>query len=180
MIWAITTPPAIPKPLELTSAAELAVQFNLKDEPVEPEKQTGKEDSDKGQGIKDPGAKDKKDMGGGKKIKGAEGQLGKQGPADKTELKGEIKSSLGGMSEVLSSEVGEEVKKTLGTISSVADALGSRRRWRRRGRALRFGNARHRLGTGQGRRLRRGQRWPGRQGPGWLRQRWQGRWRRLG
>jgi hypothetical protein len=128
MVWAITTPPAIPKPLELTSAAELAVQFNLKDEPVEPEKTTGKDqDSDKGQGIKDPGAKDKKDMGGGKKIKGAEGQLGKQGLADKTELKGEIRNGLGGMSEVLNSEVGDEVRKTLGTISSVADALGGLR-----------------------------------------------------
>ncbi len=127
LVWAITTPVGIPKPLELTSAAELAVQFNLKDEPVEPEKQTGKDDSDKGKGIKDPGAKDKKDMGGGKKIKGAEGQLGKNGPADKTELKGDIKNNLGGMSEVLSSDVGEEVKKTLGTISSVAEALGGLR-----------------------------------------------------
>ncbi|MBK7585409.1 MAG: AgmX/PglI C-terminal domain-containing protein [Myxococcales bacterium] len=127
MIWAITTPPAIPKPLELTSSAELAVQFNLKEEPVEPEKPTGKEDSDKGQGIKDPGAKDKKDMGGGKKMKNEEGQLGKNGAADKTELKGEIRNGLGGISEVLNSEVGEEVKKTLGTISSVADALGGLR-----------------------------------------------------
>lgn len=128
LIWAITTPPAIPKPLELTSSAELAVQFNLKEEPEEPEKPKGQDQGeDKGKGIKDPGAKDKKEMGGGKKIKGAEGQLGKQGPADKTELKGEIRSNLGGMSEVLSSEVGEEVKKTLGTIASVADALGGLR-----------------------------------------------------
>lgn len=127
MIWAITTPPAIAKPLELTSAAELAVQFNLKEEPVEPEKPTANQDSDKGQGIKDPGAKDKKDMGGGRKMKGAEGQLGKQGLADKTELKGEIKNGLGGMAEALNSDVGDEVKKTLGTISSVADALGGLR-----------------------------------------------------
>lgn len=128
LFWAITTPPAIAKPLELTTMAELAVQFNLKEETVPEEKPKGTDPSeDKGKGIKDPGAKDKKDMGGGRKIKGAEGQLGKQGPADKTELKGEIRSNLGGMSEVLSSEVGEEVKKTLGTISSVADALGGLR-----------------------------------------------------
>jgi hypothetical protein len=127
LIWAITTPPSIAKPLELTSQAELAVQFNLKDEPQEEEKAKPDTGDDKGQGIKDPGAKDKKEMGGGKKIKGAEGQLGKQGPADKTELKGEIRSNLGGMSEVLSSEVGDEVRKTLGTISSVADALGGLR-----------------------------------------------------
>jgi hypothetical protein len=127
LVWAITTPPAIEKPIELTTMAELALEFGLKDEPVEPEKQTGKDDSDKGKGIKDPGAKDKKDMGGGKKMKNTEGALGKNGLADKTELKGEIRNGLGGMSEVLNSEVGDEVRKTLGTISSVADALGGLR-----------------------------------------------------
>jgi hypothetical protein len=126
LIWAITTPAGIPKPLELTSRAELALQYNLK-APEEPEPEKTAADSDAGKGIKDPGAKDKKAAGGGKKIKGAEGKLGKQGPADKTELKGEPKSGLGGMAEVLSSDVGEEVKKTLGTISSVADALGGLR-----------------------------------------------------
>ncbi len=129
LIWAITTPPSIPKPLELTSAAELAVQFNLKaEEPEEPPPQAGPEqEEDKGKGIKDPGAKDKKDMGGGKKMRDTEGQLGKRGPADKTELRGEIRDGLGGMAEALTSDVGEEVKKTLDTISSVADALGGLR-----------------------------------------------------
>ncbi len=126
LIWAITTPAGIPKPLELTSQRELALKFNLKEQEfeMEPEKSAK---SDDGKGIKDPGAKDKKEQGGGKKIRGAEGALGKQGPADKTELTGDPKSGLGGMAEVLSSEVGEEVAKTLGTISSVADALGGLR-----------------------------------------------------
>lgn len=125
LIYAITTPPPIAKPLELTTDQELALQYNLKTEPEPPPPpQAGKDESEKGQGIKDPGVKDKKDMGGGKKVKGPEGRLGKQGVEEKTEQPGEIKHALGGMSEVLSSEVGEEVKKTLGTISSVADALG--------------------------------------------------------
>ncbi len=127
LIWAITTPLGIPKPLELTSQRELALRYNLKQEEVEPEPQATSEDSDKGQGVKDPGAKDKKEQGGGKKIKGAEGQLGRQGRAEKTEQPGEIKSGLGGMAEALSSDVGDEVRKTLGTISSVADALGGLR-----------------------------------------------------
>jgi hypothetical protein len=128
LIWAITTPPAIPKPLELTSAAELAVQFNLKSEPLEAPPQAGKEaDDDKGKGIKDPGAKDKKEMGGGKKAKHAEGRLGRQGQAEKTEQTGDIQRGLGGMAEALNSDVGDEVKKTLDTISSVADALGGLR-----------------------------------------------------
>jgi hypothetical protein len=126
LIWAITTPRGIPKPLELTSQADLMLQFNLKSEDLPPEPQTGK-DEDKGQGVKDPGAKDKQPQGGGKKIKGAEGALGKQGKEDETKQTGEIRAGLGGMAEVLSSDVGEEVRKTLGTISSVADALGGLR-----------------------------------------------------
>ncbi|MBX3125179.1 MAG: AgmX/PglI C-terminal domain-containing protein [Polyangiaceae bacterium] len=127
LIWAITTPLGIPKPLELTSQRELALRYNLKEEPQEPPKAQTSDDADKGQGVKDPGAKDKKEQGGGKKIKGAEGALGRQGQAEKTELRGEIKSGLGGMAEALSSDVGDEVRKTLGTISSVADALGGLR-----------------------------------------------------
>jgi hypothetical protein len=126
LIWAITTPPMIPKPLELTTDAELAIQFNMKPEDLVPEPQAGKEE-DKGAGVKDPGAKDTKEQGGGKKIQGAEGKLGRDAKAEKTEQTGEPRAGLGGIAEVLSSDVGEEVKKTLGTISSVADALGGLR-----------------------------------------------------
>lgn len=127
LIWAITTPQGIPKPLELTSQQELELQFNLKpDELPQPLPDTGKE-QDKGQGIKDPGAKDKKEQGGGKKIAGAEGKLGRNGKETTTKQTGEIRAGLGGMSEALSSDVGDEVRKTLGTISSVADALGGLR-----------------------------------------------------
>jgi hypothetical protein len=126
LIWAITTPPMIPKPLELTSDAELAVQFNMKPEDLVPEPSKGQEEN-KGQGVKDPGAKDTKEQGGGKKVQGAEGKLGRQSKEEKTEQTGEPRAGLGGMAEVLSSDVGEEVKKTLGTISSVADALGGLR-----------------------------------------------------
>jgi hypothetical protein len=127
LIWAITTPRGIPKPLELTSAAELMLQFNMKTEEEVPPPQTGKAEDDKGQGVKDAGAKDPKPQGGGKKIKGDEGKLGRQGDAKETHQPGEIRAGLGGMAEALSSDVGEEVKKTLGTISSVADALGGLR-----------------------------------------------------
>ena len=127
LIWAITDPRPIPKPLELTSQQELELQFNLKPDETPPQPpDTGKEE-DKGQGIKDPGAKDKKEQGGGKKIAGAEGKLGRNGKEKTTKQTGEIRAGLGGMSEALSSDVGDEVKKTLGTISSVADALGGLR-----------------------------------------------------
>ncbi len=127
LLWATQTPSEIPKPLELTSQAELMLQFNLKPEDEIPPPQTGKAEDDKGQGVKDPGAKDPKPQGGGKKVKGDEGKLGKNGDAKETHQTGEIKAGLGGMSEALSSDVGDEVRKTLGTISSVADALGGLR-----------------------------------------------------
>jgi hypothetical protein len=125
LMWAITTPRGIPKPLELTTQADLLAQLNLKPEDIPPPPAAGEQD--KGSGVPDPGAKDKKEQGGGKKIKGAEGKLGKQGPEKETKVTGEPAAGLGGMAEALSSEVGDEVKKTLGTISSVADALGGLR-----------------------------------------------------
>jgi hypothetical protein len=127
LIWAITTPPGIPKPLELTSQNELATRFNVNPEDLTAPVPEPSPDADKGSGIKDPGAKDKKEQGGGKKAANAEGKLGKNGTEKKTEEVGEIDRGLGGMAEVLSSDVGEEVKKTLNTISSVADALGGLR-----------------------------------------------------
>jgi len=125
LMWAITTPRGIPKPIELTSQADLLAQLNLKPEDIPPPPQVGQQD--KGSGVPDPGAKDKKPQGGGKKIKGAEGKLGKQGPEKETKQTGDPAAGLGGMAEALNSEVGDEVKKTLGTISSVADALGGLR-----------------------------------------------------
>jgi hypothetical protein len=127
LIWALTDPAPIPKPLELTTQQELELQFNLKEEPTPPPMPDSGKEEDKGSGIKDPGAKDKKEQGGGKKIAGAEGKLGRNGKEDQTKQTGEIRAGLGGMSEALSSDVGDQVKKTLGTISSVADALGGLR-----------------------------------------------------
>jgi hypothetical protein len=127
LFWATQTPERVPPPLELTSQAELMLQFNLKQEDLIPPPQAGKAEEDKGSGVKDPGAKDPKPQGGGKKVKGDEGKLGKNGEARETRQTGDIKAGLGGMAEALSSDVGDEVKKTLGTISSVADALGGLR-----------------------------------------------------
>jgi hypothetical protein len=127
LIWAITTPAGIPKPLELTSQAELALQLNMKVEDLEPPPTAGAKEEDKGKGVPDPGAKDTKPQGGGKKIKDTEGKLGKQGEEKDTKMTGDPAAGLGGMAEALSSDVGDEVKKTLGTISSVADALGGLR-----------------------------------------------------
>lgn len=119
-------PPPRDKPLELTSLRELQVRYNLDEEKEPPPTKSGDENDSGGSGIEDPGAKDKKEQGGGKKIAGAEGKLGAKGEADETRAPGEP-GKLGGMSEVLASEVGDEVRETLSTISSVSDALGGLR-----------------------------------------------------
>ena len=202
------TPDPLPKPLELTNPDELAARFGLHRAEVEiPPPPTDVAEKPGGSGVKDPGANDKKPTGGGQKIAGAEGKLGMQGKADKTEISGapQPAPNLGGLSDVLNSDTGEEIKRTLTTINSVAAALNGLNSSnivlgmgsgtglkgggpggggeRRRGRVRRRHTA-DRVGRGQRRRLRRRRRWAGRRRGRRLWQRRQrrrngrGRWQR--
>jgi hypothetical protein len=125
IIRILMTPPPLNKPIELTNPDEYAARFGLHRAMIEPPPPPVAGDKPGGSGVKDPGAKDKKPQGGGQKIAGAEGKLGKMGKEDHTELTGEIKpaTQLGGLSEVLNSDTGDEIKKTLTAIDSVANAL---------------------------------------------------------
>jgi hypothetical protein len=125
LVRALTTPPPIPKPAELSNPDEIAARFGVERAFIEePPPPAPGADKSGGTGVKDPGANDTKKQGGGKKMAEAEGKLGKNGKEDHTELPGEIRNGLGGVSDVLASETGDEIKHTLGTISSVAAALG--------------------------------------------------------
>jgi hypothetical protein len=126
LVRALTSPPPIPKPAELSNPEEIAARFGIERSLVEePSKEaTAGNDKSGGTGVRDPGARDTKKQGGGKKMAETEGKLGKNGKEDRSELQGDIRNGLGGMSDVLASETGEEIKHTLGTISSVAAALG--------------------------------------------------------
>ncbi|MFO0664992.1 MAG: AgmX/PglI C-terminal domain-containing protein [Polyangiaceae bacterium] len=127
LLRTLTTPDAIPKPLELTNPEEYAARFGLhrplQSEPVPPEPAVASDGG--GKGVKDPGAHDKKDQGGGRKIQGTEGKFGLNGAASKTELPGEPKptTKYGGLSEVLEGDTGKEIQQTLKSINTVADAL---------------------------------------------------------
>jgi hypothetical protein len=127
MIRALMTPPPLNKPLELTNPDEYAARFGLRRAMIEPPPppMPGTDQKPGGSGVKDPGAKDKKPQGGGQKIAGAEGKFGMKGKEDHTELTGEIKptTTYGGLSEVLNSDTGDEIKHTLKTIDTVANAL---------------------------------------------------------
>lgn len=125
LLSTLSTPLPIPKPPELESPDDLARRFQVKRqdlEPPPPEPVAGTPDT----GVKDPGMQDKKDQGGGKKIKGDEGKLGFNNSKDKSSLPGEVKPTThyGGLSEVLEGDTGKEIKNTLQSINTVSAALG--------------------------------------------------------
>jgi hypothetical protein len=127
LVRTLHTPPQLPKPLELTNPDEFAARFGMKRAVIEPAQPVTAQGDDKsgGSGIKDPGARDPKPQGGGKKIKGDEGKLGFNKTGDHTALPGEIKPTThyGGLSEVLEGDTGKEIQSTLKSINTVSAAL---------------------------------------------------------
>ena len=129
LMRALSTPPPLEKPLELTDQEEMAHRFGLHRATIEtppPPSPSPANSAGGGTGVKDPGAKDPKPQGGGQKIAGAEGKAGMKGKDESTQLPGEIRptTSYGGLSDVLSSDTGNEIKQTLKSIDTVANALG--------------------------------------------------------
>jgi hypothetical protein len=127
LLSTLSTPLPYPKPPELESPDDLANRFKVKRAELEPPPPVAVDQGDKpgGAGIKDPGAQDKKEQGGGKKIKGDEGKFGMNKSADRTSLPGEIKPTThyGGLSEVLEGDTGKEIQNTLKSINTVSAAL---------------------------------------------------------
>ena len=127
LLSTLSTPLPYPKPPELESPDELASRFKVKRAQLEPPPPPAVAEGDQagGAGIKDPGAQDKKEQGGGKKIKGDEGKLGMNKTADNTSLPGEIKPTThyGGLSDVLEGDTGKEIQNTLKSINTVSAAL---------------------------------------------------------
>lgn len=123
LMRALMTPPPLAKPLELTDPDQLAAMFKVSRASLEEPKPA---DPSAAGGVKDPGLRDKKAQGGGKKAEGDKGKLGTNGPAKKAEVPGEIRpaKALGGIAEVLASDTGDQIRSTLKSISSVSDALG--------------------------------------------------------
>lgn len=128
LLKTLMTPGPLTKPVELSSPEENAARFALQraDLEVPPPPAPGVDPNPGGSGVKDPGAKDKKEQGGGQKMKGAEGKLGMNGHEKDTKVPGDPKPSthLGGLSEVLDGDTGKEIQHTLKSINTVADALG--------------------------------------------------------
>ena len=129
LIRTLMTPPPIPKPIELTNPDELASRFGLKRAMIEePPPPTPGEDKGGGQGVKDPGMRDKPDK--GAKMPNPEGKLGVKGPHDRAEVPGEIRKGthIGGLTEVLDGETGKvlwqkETKRCMAASPAIADGV---------------------------------------------------------
>jgi TonB family protein len=110
----------LPKPLELTSPEELKVRFHHREPPPPPLK--GSEGGGGEEGAK--GAKDKrpkdKPTGGGAKRAPSNNKPSSPSANDSREAS----KGLSAMTDVMASDVGKEIHDTLGTINSVAQALG--------------------------------------------------------
>jgi hypothetical protein len=125
MVRTLMTPPPLNKPFELTNPDEYAARFGLHRATIEEPPPTAQADDKGGSGVKDPGAQDKKPQGGGQKMPDAAGRLGLRGDQKDTQLPGDVRPAqkLGGLSDVLNDETGEEIRHTLKTIDTVANAL---------------------------------------------------------
>ena len=130
LLRALMTPPPLELPTALQgdqdSALRILLQRANEEEPPKPVAQKSDDNKGGGSGVKDPGAQDKKPQGGGQKIKGDEGKAGMNGKADNTQLPGDIRptTTYGGLSDVLASDTGNEIKQTLKSIDTVSAALG--------------------------------------------------------
>jgi hypothetical protein len=120
----LSTPLPVPEPLELLSDRKLQDQLGVRTLEDE-EKEKPKSGDDKSGGVKDPGIKDKKDAGGGKKIAGAEGKLGKHDSKGETHLPGETPGvPSGSISDVIGSGAGAALTDTLNSMKSVSAITG--------------------------------------------------------
>jgi hypothetical protein len=110
----------LPKPLELTSPDELKVRYHYREPPPSPTKSSEGGGGEEGaKGAKDSRPKDKP-TGGGAKRAPTSSKPSSVSPSDSREPT----KSLSAMTDVMAGDVGKEIHDTLGTINSVAQALG--------------------------------------------------------
>jgi hypothetical protein len=119
----LSTPLPVPEPLELLSDRKLKDQLGVRTlDEEEKEKPKGGEEAS---GVKDPGLKDKKDQGGGRKIAGDAGKLGRHDGKGQTQLSGENPGvPSGSMSDVIGSGAGQALTDTLNSMKSVSSITG--------------------------------------------------------
>ena len=125
----LSSPMPVPRPNELLDDKQIRDELVVLHNPEDPEekpKAAGQDDgAGAGSGVKDPGIKDKKDQGGGKKIAGTEGKLGQKNGHGDTKLPGDRPGiPAGSLTDVLGSGAGASLSDTLQSMQSVAAITG--------------------------------------------------------
>lgn len=111
LMWGITAPPSIDKPVELISRTELALKLNLKPEKLKAQ--------DRSFSFFESTEPEKKPDAEAPKEEPSEPEVAKISPRPRPP-----DDTPETIAEVLSTDMGDEVRRTLGAISSVAQALG--------------------------------------------------------
>lgn len=111
----------LPKPIELTSPEELKIRFHQPEPPPPPplKGSEGGGGEEGAKGAKDKRPKDKPSGGGAKRAPSND----KPSPSSANDTR-EATKGLSAITDAMASDVGKEIHDTLGTINSVAQALG--------------------------------------------------------
>ena len=123
-IATLSTPVPVPEPLELLSDRKLQDQLGVLNPPDRDEDKPKSSDGS-GTGVKNPGLNDKKDQGGGKKIAGDAGKLGRTTGKGETHLPGDVPGiPQDSVAAVLGNGAGKALTDTLASMQSVAAITG--------------------------------------------------------
>lgn len=121
----VSTPTPVPEPLELLSDRNLRDQLGIKTLDEEEKEKPKADGGEQSSGVPDPGLHTKKDQGGGKKIAGDAGKLGRNDGKGQTHLPGENPGvPAGSLTDVIGSGAGEALSETLNSMKSVASLTG--------------------------------------------------------
>ncbi len=124
-IFKFSTPIPVPEPLELLSERRLREELGVKAIDEEEKEKPTSGDKSGGSGVPDPGIKDKKDQGGGKKMAGAEGKTGKTDGKGETHLPGQVPGvPIGSITDVIGSGAGQQLTDTLASMQNIATVAG--------------------------------------------------------
>ncbi len=124
-IFKFSTPIPVPEPLELLSERRLREELGVKALDEEEKEKPTSGDKSGGSGVPDPGIKDKKDQGGGKKMAGAEGKTGKTDGKGETHLPGQVPGvPIGSITDVIGSGAGQQLTDTLASMQNIATVAG--------------------------------------------------------
>jgi hypothetical protein len=124
MVRRLMTPEVLGRPIELTSPDDAAARFGLRRTLAEPVIATVPL-PETANAVRDTTPSTSKDPEGARPMPGPEGTPGLRGKEPRTEIPGPTRPDhpLGGLSDVLASDTGDEIKRSLDGIEGVSSAV---------------------------------------------------------